>query len=129
MSKANILVVDDQESIRHFVSKALGDEGYAVQTTGSLREAREALEHEVPDLGIFDLKLPDGSGIDLLREVKRAHGELPVILMTAFGDDATRSRAESMGALLFDKPFELDDLRTAVVNLLNVEKNPEGAGA
>ena len=65
--QSSILIVDDQESIRHFVSKALGDEGYTVQTTGSLREARQVLEHDVPDLGIFDLKLPDGTvseGID-----------------------------------------------------------------
>jgi len=123
MSKANILVVDDQESIRHFVSKALGDEGYAVQTTGSLREAREALEHEVPDLGIFDLKLPDGSGIDLLREVKRAHGELPVILMTAFGEIETAVEAMSAGAYWFvKKPFQNEELLALAERALESQK-------
>ena len=106
MSKANMLVVDDQESIRHFVSKALGDEGYTVHTTGSLGETRQVLEHDVPDLCIFDLKLPDGSGIDLLREVKRVHPEMPIILMTAFGEIETAVEAMSAGAYWFVKKIE-----------------------
>ncbi len=123
MSKANILVVDDQESIRHFVSKALDDQGYAVQTTGSLGDARQVLEHDVPDLGIFDLKLPDGSGIDLLREVKRAHPELPVILMTAFGEIETAVEAMSAGAYWFvKKPFQNEELLALVARALESQK-------
>ena len=71
MSKANILVVDDQDSIRHFVSRTLEDAGYAVVTTGSVREGREAIERDLPDVAVLDLKLPDGTGIELLREIKR----------------------------------------------------------
>jgi DNA-binding NtrC family response regulator len=123
MSKANIIVVDDQESIRHFVSKALGDEGYTVQTTGSLREARQVLEHDVPDLGIFDLKLPDGTGIDLLREVKRAHPEIPIILMTAFGEIETAVEAMSAGAYWFvKKPFQNEELLALVGRALESQK-------
>ena len=123
MSTANILVVDDQESIRHFVCKALGDEGYAVQTTGCLREARQVLEHDLPDLGIFDLKLPDGSGIDLLREVKQAHPELPVVLMTAFGEIETAVEAMSAGAYWFvKKPFQNEELLALVARALESQK-------
>jgi DNA-binding NtrC family response regulator len=123
MSKANILVVDDQESIRHFVSKALGDEGYAVQTTGSLREARQVLEHDLPDLCIFDLKLPDGTGIDLLREVKRAHAEIPIILMTAFGEIETAVEAMSAGAYWFvKKPFQNEELLALAARALESQK-------
>jgi two-component system response regulator AtoC len=123
MSKANILVVDDQESIRHFVGKALGDEGYTVQTTGSLREARQVLEHDVPDLGIFDVKLPDGTGIDLLREVKRAHPEIPIILMTAFGEVETAVEAMSAGAYWFvKKPFQNEELLALAGRALESQK-------
>jgi DNA-binding NtrC family response regulator len=123
MSKANILVVDDQESIRHFVSQALGDEGYAVQSTGSLRETRQVLEHDVPDLGIFDLKLPDGTGIELLRELKRAHPEVPVILMTAFGEIETAVEAMSAGAYWFvKKPFQNEELLALAARALESQK-------
>ncbi len=123
MSKANILVVDDQESIRHFVSKALGDEGYAVQSTGSLRETRQVLEHDVPDLGIFDLKLPDGTGIELLRELKQVHPEVPVILMTAFGEIETAVEAMSAGAYWFvKKPFQNEELLALAARALESQK-------
>ena len=49
MSKAQVLVVDDQDSIRHFVSKAFESEGYTVRTTGSVRETREAIEALMPE--------------------------------------------------------------------------------
>jgi DNA-binding response OmpR family regulator len=71
MSKANILVVDDQDSIRHFVGKALEDAGYTVNVAASVRETRQAIEQDMPDLLLLDLKLPDGTGIELLREIKR----------------------------------------------------------
>jgi two-component system, NtrC family, response regulator AtoC len=123
MSKANILVVDDQESIRHFVSKALSDEGYAVQSTGSLRETRQVLEHDVPDLGIFDLKLPDGTGIELLRELKQAHPEVPIILMTAFGEIETAVEAMSAGAYWFvKKPFQNEELLALAARALESQK-------
>ncbi len=123
MSKANILVVDDQDSIRHFVSKALEDDGYDVVTTGSLREARTAIERELPDLAIFDLKLPDGTGLDLLREIKQLQPEAPVILMTAFGELETAVEAMSAGAFWFvKKPFQNEELLALVARALESHK-------
>jgi DNA-binding NtrC family response regulator len=111
MSKANILVVEDQDSIRHFVVKALEDEGHAVRGVGSVREARAALEREMPDLAFLDLKLPDGSGMELLREMKRVQPEMVVVLMTAFGELETAVEAMSAGAYWFmKKPFEQEEL-------------------
>ena len=51
-------------------------------------------------------------------EFRKANWQTPVILMTAFGDDSTRRRAEALGAILFDKPFDVDDLRTIALNLI-----------
>ncbi len=123
MSRASILVVDDQESIRHFVSKALGDEGYTVSTHGSVRDGRQAFEHERPDAVILDLKLPDGSGIDLLKEIKRLQPEVPVILMTAFGELETAVEAMSAGAFWFvKKPFQNEELLALVARALESQK-------
>ena len=67
---------------------------------------------------VSDIRLPHCSGLSVLATVRRAQWALPVVLMTAFSDPETRRLVESLGAILFDKPFALDDLRTAVANLL-----------
>ena len=123
MSKANILVVDDQDSIRHFVSRALEDEGYSVQVTGSVRETRQILDHDMPDVAILDLKLPDGTGLELLREIKRVQPEVAVILMTAFGELETAVEAMSAGAYWFmKKPFEQEELLALTSRALESQK-------
>ena len=123
MSKANILVVDDQDSIRHFVSRALEDEGYAVQVTGSVRETRQVLDQDMPDVAILDLKLPDGTGLELLREIKRVQPEVSVIMMTAFGELETAVEAMSAGAFWFvKKPFQNKELLALVTRALESQK-------
>jgi DNA-binding NtrC family response regulator len=123
MSKANILVVDDQDSIRHFVSRALEDEGYSVQVTGSVRETRQILDHDMPDVAILDLKLPDGTGLELLREIKRVQPEVGVIMMTAFGELETAVEAMSAGAFWFvKKPFQNEELLALVARALESQK-------
>jgi len=123
MSKANILVVDDQDSIRHFIGKALEAEEYTVQAAGSVREAREILAREMPDLAILDLKLPDGTGLELLGEIKRAQPEVSVIMMTAFGELETAVEAMSGGAFWFlKKPFQIDELMALLGRALESQK-------
>jgi DNA-binding NtrC family response regulator len=123
MSKASILVVDDQDSIRHFVTKALEDAGYTVVGAGSLREARAISEKDLPDLALLDLKLPDGTGLDLLREIKQLQPEVPVILMTAFGELETAVEAMSAGAFWFvKKPFQNEELLALVARALESHK-------
>ena len=123
MSKVNILVVEDQDSIRHFVVKALEDEGHAVTGVGSVREARVAVERDMPDLAFLDLKLPDGNGLELLREIKRVQPEVAVILMTAFGELETAVEAMSAGAFWFmKKPFEQEELLALTSRALESQK-------
>ncbi len=123
MSKANVLVVDDQDSIRHFVARALEDDGYTVVTAGSVREAREAIERDMPDLAILDLKLPDGNGLELLREIKRVQVEVPVVLMTAFGELETAVEAMSAGAFWFvKKPFQNEELLALAARAMESQK-------
>ena len=123
MSKANILVVDDQDSIRHFVCKALEDEGYDVQSAGSVRETRELLDRGLPDVAILDLKLPDGTGLELLREIRRLDLEAAVIVMTAFGELETAVEAMNAGAFWFvKKPFQNEELLALVRRALESQK-------
>ena len=123
MSKAHIIVVDDQDSIRHFVTKALEADGFTVTAAGSVRECRDVLEQRMPDLALLDLKLPDGTGLELLREIKRTQSEVPIILMTAFGELETAVEAMSAGAFWFvKKPFQNEELLALVNRALESQK-------
>ena len=62
--------------------------------------------------------MPVSTGLQILEALRRGQWHTPVILMTAFGDDATRRQAEHLSAILFDKPFDLDDLRATALHLL-----------
>jgi DNA-binding response OmpR family regulator len=79
-----------------------------------------ALGHELTgrarvctDLVLADVRMPVCSGLRILRELRAVRCFLPAILMTAFGDETTRNQAHTLGAVLFGKPFDLKDLRTA----------------
>ena len=118
-----ILVVDDQESIRHFVSHALTDSGYEVWSAENGRKAIERLSEGPPDLVLLDLKLGDVDGLDVLKKAKEMYKELPVIIMTAHGD--VESAVEAMKAGAFDfvtKPVHLDQLQVLVERGLESQK-------
>jgi DNA-binding response OmpR family regulator len=125
-SPPRVLVAEDDADMRHLVVETLRKDGYIVTeaTDGGRLLVSLAREFwimgagEVTDLVVSDIRMPVCSGIQLLEQLRAAHWRVPVILMTAFGDDATRRRATSLGAVLFDKPFDLDDLRTAAAALL-----------
>ncbi len=107
-----IWVVDDDQSIRFVLEKALAREQFAVRTFSSPREVLQALEVEVPQVLVSDIRMPGGSGIDLLGQVKQQHPGLPVIIMTAFSDLDSAVSAFQGGAFEYlPKPF---DVTTAV---------------
>ena len=120
---ANILIVDDQESIRHFIARALSDEGHNVGTAGEGREALKLVEKEPPDLVLLDLRLPDMHGLDVLKEIKSSCPELPVVIMTAFGDVESAVRAMKLGAFDYiNKPLNLEQLSLLVGRGLDSQK-------
>ena len=74
---------------------------------------------EVPDLVISDIRMPGYSGFEVLAGLRRADRRTPFILITALGEHETYAEARRLGAtFIFHKPFEVDDLRTAVLNLV-----------
>ncbi|MDQ2779942.1 MAG: nitrogen regulation protein NR(I) [Pseudomonadota bacterium] len=107
-----IWVVDDDQSIRFVLEKALAREQFTVRSFASPREVTRALEEETPQVLISDIRMPGGSGIDLLKHVKERHPGLPVIIMTAFSDLDSAVSAFQGGAFEYlPKPF---DVTTAV---------------
>ena len=107
-----IWVVDDDQSIRFVLEKALMREQFSVRTFANPREVMRALDEDAPQVLVSDIRMPGGSGIDLLAQVKARHPGLPVIIMTAFSDLDSAVSAFQGGAFEYlPKPF---DLTTAV---------------
>ncbi|MAW60094.1 MAG: DNA-binding response regulator [Planctomycetes bacterium] len=107
----HVLVVDDERMIRWSLRAGLEEAGAAVEEAASLAEARRRLAESWPDLMLLDLRLPDGSGFDLLAEVLEQDPELPVLIITAYGSLEGAVQAMRDGAQDYiAKPFELDEL-------------------
>lgn len=112
MTKPVVLVVDDEKLIRVWLEAHLGDAGYQVQLAESAAAARELFQRTPPDAALLDLRLPDGNGMDLLKEFLETDDQLVAIILTAHGDISTAVDAVKLGAFHFlEKPPKLDDLR------------------
>ena len=124
--KRHVLVAEDDADMRALVSDCLRREGYHVRELPSATElliwiamtASPQGPASLPDLIVSDIRMPAMSGLQMLRGIRAAGWVTPVILMTAFGDAATREAAESLGAVLLDKPLQLAELRAHAHRLL-----------
>jgi len=129
-----VLVAEDDPEMLRILVEVLQQDGYDVLEASDggrllvfLAQAFAAPSPDLVDLLISDVRMPVCSGIQILEQLRAARWPTPVILTTAFGDRATRRRAESLGAVLFDKPFDIDDMRTAVGCLLKRDRARGGA--
>ena len=119
--RARVLLADDDFELRSLLSGELLQAGYSVTEVGSGtdlldRLASDLIESNQPqfDLLVSDVRMPGWSGLEVLGGLRRAGLRLPVVLITAFGDPKTHRTAHKLGAVLLDKPFDLDDFRGAV---------------
>lgn len=104
-----IWIVDDDESIRWVLEKALARENLATMSFSNARDAMNALKTSTPQVLVSDIRMPGDSGLALLQTVKAAHPGLPVIIMTAFSDLDSAVAAFQGGAFEYlAKPFDLD---------------------
>ena len=111
----NLLIVDDEASLRDFLSIVFEEEGWRVEMAGSLGEAHVAIQRQEPDVVLCDLMLPDGSGIDLVRDVKAVTPAVVFVMITAH--TSTRSAVEALKAGAVDyiaKPFDIEELKIVV---------------
>ena len=92
-----VLLVEDEAAIADPLAEALEGEGFRAEVAGTLADGRDRSRRAPPDLVLLDVMLPDGSGFDLLREL-RAGGHIPVIMLTARGDEIDRVTGLELGA-------------------------------
>lgn len=118
-SGERLLIVDDDEEMRDLLRKVLEKEGYRVSVAGDGREALAVLAREAFDLVVTDMLMPHDGGLELLEALQKIQPALPVIIVTAFGDWHSYTRALELGAAAFiSKPLRMTELIAAVHNAL-----------
>src|ERR1051326_2716748 len=116
---ANLLIVDDELSMRQFLTHLFQRDGHAVRVAENGRKAMDMLRQQPADVIISDVKMPDMGGIDLLRGARELNPKVEVIMMTAFANEATAHEAFLLGAFDFvHKPFDNELLKEKVARAL-----------
>jgi two-component system response regulator PilR (NtrC family) len=126
---ARVLVVDDEADIRELLTMTLTRMGLSVDAAGTGFEAEQLLQKHRYALCLTDMRLPDGSGLDLLEHVGRHYADTPVAVITAFGSAENAVAALKAGA--FDyiaKPVALSQLRAMVQSALKLPPGPGETG-
>jgi DNA-binding NtrC family response regulator len=119
VSRGRILVVDDERSLREFLSILLEQEGYEVTTADTVASGIETVLDGNFDLVMCDLKLPDGSGLEVLGEARKQQVESPFIIITAHTTPQHALEALRAGAAEYlSKPFNVEDLKLILDKLL-----------
>ncbi len=119
----NMLVIDDDETVRDVLRTVLSGQGFRVTLSNSGEEGIECLKSERFDLVLTDLVMPGAGGMDVLKEAASSKSPCPVIVMTAFGTVQTAVEAMRIGAFDYiTKPFNIDELMIVVHKALAVSK-------
>lgn len=119
MATMKILVVDDDLESRELLCEVLSTNGYAVEAVENVTAAREQLRQDGEyRIVIADLRMPDGTGLGLLRHLREGSSKREIILMSSFISRAERKQALELGAdALLEKPFRLSELIQVVDEL------------
>lgn len=120
-----VLLAEDDARMRRLLAAALRLDGFEVVEAKDGAEFLESIgslilhprDGRVVDLVITDVRMPFTTGLDVVAGLRRAEWITPVIIITAFGDEATHAEAQRLGAAaVFDKPFDVNDLRIAALH-------------
>ncbi|HET8631204.1 MAG TPA: sigma-54 dependent transcriptional regulator [Thermomicrobiales bacterium] len=112
-----ILIADDEEAIRSLLREFLSGEGFEVSEATNGQQVQDALTARTADLVLMDVRMPDKTGIDVLREVQEGQAVLPVIVMTAYSTANLAIEATQLGAYEYiSKPFDLDHVLVTINN-------------
>ena len=118
-NKKNILIVDDDTSMRTALSESLESCGYSVESADNGYDALKKFKEQPFEVVITDMRMPQMGGMDVLKSVKKMSPHTPVIVITAYGTVSTAVEAMKEGAAEFImKPFSIDDLQIVVRNVL-----------
>lgn len=123
---SHILIVDDEPDILELISMTIDRLGFHYETACSVADAKHQLSQRTFDLCLTDMRLPDGSGLDLVSHIQAQYESMPVIVLTAYGSVDIAIDAMKQGAFDFlSKPVELEKLRTTIKSALSLSNDIE----
>ncbi|HVF71165.1 MAG TPA: response regulator [Chthoniobacterales bacterium] len=118
-TKARILHVDDHQDTRLMMAALLQDSGYGVLTAGSVAEGLELAKEIRFDLYILDIRLPDGTGVELCQKLRERDPEVPILYYSAYGDEADHENALKVcGNAYLKKPVNISEIQDTIADLL-----------
>ena len=121
----SILLVDDDAILRERLAQAIRARGYDVRTAGSADEAMREVDRDSPEMAVVDLKMPGGSGIDVLRALKKQDAATRVLMLTGYGSIATAVEAVREGAIGYlPKPADADEILSALNGTQSAKQQP-----
>lgn len=128
-TKARILHVDDHQDTRLMMAALLDDFGYAVMTAGSVAEGWEMAQAMSFDLYLLDVRLPDGTGVELCQKLRGLHPEVPVLYYSAYGTEADHHAALAVcGDAYLRKPVRIAEIEKTIAGLLARSSAAKPAG-
>lgn len=110
---ARILLVDDEEHIRHYYSEELSEDGHEMSSVGSGHNLLRRIDFLQPEVVILDIRLVDYDGLELLQEIRKRYYDLPVILCTAYDTFKYDEKAAAADSYII-KSFDLSELKMAI---------------
>lgn len=117
--KKTILIIDDEAGMRNLFTRILSRNSYRVLSSGDGEGGLDLIKDNVIDLVLLDLRLPRIQGMDVLREIKKKGRDMPVIIITGFGDEESEKEAKRLGASAYiHKPFRLEDIKGLIEKIL-----------
>lgn len=132
LSQKRVLIVDDEEDLTWTLSKKLSKDSdkFQLVCVNSGKEAIEVMNQVPVDLVITDVRMPEVSGLELLVQIKDRYPQTKVIIMTAYGSDDVKREANQRGCFRYvEKPFEINELRTIILDALTQDKGFKGSVA
>src|SRR3989338_5506038 len=130
MARKKILIVDDEPLNLELLERELAAHDYTVESARNGEEALEKVDSFVPDLILLDYMMPDMSGLEVLKELRRRGHRLPVVMITAYATSERLAEARKEGAWdLVAKPFDADHLRIVIERALERQRAPNLAEA
>jgi len=118
-----ILIIDDEKTIRWSLAEALVASGYETVDADTAANGITRFRETCPDLVLLDMKLPDGSGLDVLKAIRAEDSTVPVVMMTAYAEVEAAVDAMKHGAYDFiPKPYSVEKLRVSIANAMETER-------